>query len=173
MRRALFTLLALLGAPASAAAHEAVEPGTAPPVEPVVAEAFPVAGKVTYGEFGARFGGGRGHDGQDVLAACGTPVVAARAGTVKVNKSEGAAGHYLVVRREGGGSDVYMHLRSPSPRREGERVAAGQRLGSVGDTGRASTCHLHFETWTAPGWYAGGRAVDPLPLLRRLGRSGD
>jgi murein DD-endopeptidase MepM/ murein hydrolase activator NlpD len=37
----------------------------------------------------------------------------------------------------------------------------------VGETGRASGCHLHFELWTAPGWYKGGRAVDPLPTLRR------
>jgi murein DD-endopeptidase MepM/ murein hydrolase activator NlpD len=36
----------------------------------------------------------------------------------------------------------------------------------VGDTGRASGCHLHFEEWTAPGWYAGGKPFDPLPDLR-------
>jgi murein DD-endopeptidase MepM/ murein hydrolase activator NlpD len=42
----------------------------------------------------------------------------------------------------------------------------------VGQTGRASTCHLHFELWTAPGWYEGGEAVDPEQLLRRLASGG-
>ncbi len=37
-------------------------------------------------------------------------------------------------------------------------------------TGRASTCHLHFELWTAPGWYEGGKPIDPLPLLKSLAK---
>jgi murein DD-endopeptidase MepM/ murein hydrolase activator NlpD len=37
----------------------------------------------------------------------------------------------------------------------------------VGDTGNAWGCHLHFELWTAPGWYAGGEPFDPLPRLQR------
>jgi murein DD-endopeptidase MepM/ murein hydrolase activator NlpD len=37
----------------------------------------------------------------------------------------------------------------------------------VGDTGNASGCHLHFELWSAPGWYAGGEPFDPLPRLQR------
>ena len=41
-----------------------------------------------------------------------------------------------------------------------------QRIGSVGDTGNAWGCHLHFELWTEPGWYAGGEPFDPLPRLR-------
>jgi murein DD-endopeptidase MepM/ murein hydrolase activator NlpD len=41
------------------------------------------------------------------------------------------------------------------------------RVGEVGETGRASGCHLHFELWTQPGWYEGGKAIDPLPELQR------
>ena len=61
-----------------------------------------------------------------------------------------------------------MHLGSASPLKVGAEVATGDPVGEVGDTGRAAGCHLHFEEWTAPGWYTGGRAVDPLPLLERL-----
>jgi murein DD-endopeptidase MepM/ murein hydrolase activator NlpD len=43
-------------------------------------------------------------------------------------------------------------------------------IGYVGDTGDASECHLHFELWDAPGWYEGGRPVDPLALLKRWDR---
>ena len=54
--------------------------------------------------------------------------------------------------------------------RRGQRVETGQPLGVVGDTGSASACHLHFEIWTAPGWYRGGTPIDPLPALKRWDR---
>jgi Peptidase family M23 len=128
---------------------------------------FPIQGAHSYGEGGARFGGGRGHQGQDVFAACGTPVVAARGGTVKFKQYHARAGHYLVIDGAHTGTDfAYMHLRDAALVDEGDAVKTGQLIGFVGDTGRASGCHLHFEEWTAPGWYEGGRAFDPLPHLR-------
>ena len=114
------------------------------------APAFPVVGSHDYGTAENRFGGARDHGGQDVLAPCGEPVVAALAGKVTDVKYEGAAGNYAVVRAGDGTSQVYMHLRDAASVRPGERIAAGERIGRVGQTGDASTCHLHFELWTAP-----------------------
>ena len=131
---------------------------------------FPVRGRHDYGGSGAQFGSGRGgrsHQGHDVFAKCGTPMVAARGGRVQYSGYHGAAGNYIVI--DGGATGVdyaYMHLASPSAFRAGDRVYTGQRIGEVGDSGNASGCHLHYEMWGAPGWYQGGSAFDPLPSLR-------
>ncbi len=127
---------------------------------------FPVRGAHYFGEFAARFGGGRGHQGQDVFAACGTPLVAARGGIVKFKQYHSRAGHYIVLDGERTAVDyAYMHMRAAALVAEGERVRTGQLIGYVGATGRASGCHLHFEMWTGPGWYDGGSPFDPLPSL--------
>ena len=128
---------------------------------------FPVQGAHDYGTFVNAFGGGRGHQGQDVLADCGIRLVAALDGQVTTRRYHPRAGNFVVVQADDGTSQVYMHLRSPATVQEGQRVSAGQPLGHVGQTGRSSACHLHFELWTAPGWQTGGEAVDPLPLLRQ------
>ncbi len=127
---------------------------------------YPIQGKHTYGESNAnRFGGGRGHQGQDVFAPCGTPLVAAQAGKVERAGFEGAMGNHVVVTRPDGGSQVYMHLAGAPNVRAGDSLAAGQSLGAVGQTGRATGCHLHFEIWTAPGWTR-GTPTDPLATLQ-------
>ncbi len=125
---------------------------------------FPVRGRHSYGD---GFGAGRGHQGVDVFARCGTPLVAARGGTVKIEKFHGRAGHYVVIDEAQSGVDsVYMHLRESALVAKGDRVRTGDPIGFVGDTGRASGCHLHFEEWSAPGWYTGGKPFDPLPDLK-------
>jgi murein DD-endopeptidase MepM/ murein hydrolase activator NlpD len=133
---------------------------------------FPLGGPFTYsgtdGEFGADRPG-HVHQGQDLLAPEGTPVVAPRGGEVTtVAYQAGGAGHYVVLRAEGEDrSYVFMHLREGTVRvAKGQVVATGQRLADVGQTGAASGPHLHFELWEGE-WYGGGRAVDPLPELRR------
>ncbi|HMJ04386.1 MAG TPA: M23 family metallopeptidase [Conexibacter sp.] len=136
-----------------------------------VGAVFPVRGTHSYGEGAARFGAGRSghsHEGQDVMADCGTPLVAARGGVVTMRTYHGLAGNYLVIQDPvTGQGHMYAHLREPALVRRGQRVETGQPIGVVGDTGDASACHLHFETWTAPGWYRGGSPVDPLPVLKR------
>jgi murein DD-endopeptidase MepM/ murein hydrolase activator NlpD len=81
--------------------------------------------------------------------------------------TDGGAGRHLVL-RAGGAEHVYMHLQDVEVA-EGDRVQAGERLGTVGATGNATTCHLHFEAWRAPGWHR-GPARDPEPMLRALRR---
>jgi len=129
---------------------------------------FPIRGSHEYGTGTNRFGGGRGHEGQDVFAACGTKLVAALSGTVKMAKWQDRAGNYVVIEAADGTAQAYMHLQQPALVAKGDEVQAGQPIGLVGDTGRATGCHLHFELWTAPGWYEGGSPIDPLPLLQRL-----
>ena len=127
---------------------------------------FPIDGRYDFGTETNRFGGGRNHKGQDILARCGLRVVAALGGRVSKATYESGAGNYVVVDGTDGTSQVYMHMRDPAIVKRGQSVVAGQQLGYVGTTGRSSACHLHFELWTAPGWYRGGTAVDPLPALQ-------
>jgi murein DD-endopeptidase MepM/ murein hydrolase activator NlpD len=116
---------------------------------------FPVRGRHTYGD---GVGAGRGHMGQDVFARCGTKLRAARGGHVEwVDNQRGGAGHYLVIDGRGTRLDyVYMHLSKRPKVREGSRVRTGDVIGRVGRSGNASGCHLHFELWSAPGWFDGG-----------------
>ncbi len=133
--------------------------------------AFPILGAHDYGGAAGRFGAGRSghtHEGQDVMAACGTPLIAARGGRVQYSGYQSAAGNYLVIDGKGTSFDMaYMHLLEPSPLQEGMTVRTGEPIGLVGQTGDATACHLHFEIWTAPGWYEGGSPIDPLPYLEQ------
>jgi murein DD-endopeptidase MepM/ murein hydrolase activator NlpD len=135
---------------------------------------FPVRGPHNFGGASARFGAqrsGHTHQGQDVLAPCGTKLVAAQGGTVKYTAYQSAAGYYLLIHGADGTDNAYMHMAGPSPFTEGDTVYTGLQIGVVGDTGDATACHLHFEIWPAPGWYEnGGRPIDPLPYLQAWDR---
>ena len=133
--------------------------------------AHPVPGPHDYGGSASRFGAsrpGHTHQGQDMGAACGEKLFVATGGTVTTKAYQaGGAGYYIVIRGWAtGGSYVYFHMQKPSWAAEGQAVYTGQQIGKVGNTGASTGCHLHFERWTAPGWYAGGKAYDPLPELR-------
>lgn len=151
------------------ARSEDAAPATPPPSSARSGDrAFPIAGAFSYGSEGAHFGDrGGAHRGEDVFADCGTPLVAGEGGRVVFVDRHSAAGHYVVIRGSQSGEDhVYMHLQGPPAVERGAEVGAGQRIGTVGDTGNATACHLHFEIWTAPGWYEGGSPHDPLPTLK-------
>ena len=132
---------------------------------------FPVQGSYSLGGADARFGAqrtGHIHQGHDILAASGTPVVTPRAGFVawRAFQKDGA-GHYLVVRGDDQRDYVFMHLLDGSLLvQKGQGVAAGQQLGAVGSTGRSAGPHLHFEIWPG-GWYSSkaSKPIDPLPDL--------
>jgi murein DD-endopeptidase MepM/ murein hydrolase activator NlpD len=118
---------------------------------------FPVRGPHEYWDGVGAPRSGHTHQGQDVGAACGTAIQAARGGRVQYRAYQSAAGNYVVIDGKATKHDyVYMHLKKPSPLHKGDKVKTGQKIGAVGATGDASGCHLHFEEWGAPGWYEGG-----------------
>lgn len=116
--------------------------------------------------------GGRGHKGNDIMAAGGTPVVAAAPGVVE-KLFESRLGGTALYQRSADGRWVfyYAHLMAYAPGiREGQQVQAGTLLGFVGDTGAGSggKYHLHFSaTRVTPEqkWYE-GEDVNPYPMLR-------
>ncbi|MDX8153390.1 peptidoglycan DD-metalloendopeptidase family protein [Patulibacter brassicae] len=128
---------------------------------------FPLQGGWTFGGAGTGFGTrGGAHEGIDLLADCGVPVVAVSSGTVKRVANHEKAGNYVVVTGTSTRTDqVYSHLQERPALRAGDRLQAGAPIGRVGDTGNATACLLHFELWTAPGWYEGGVPRDPRPDL--------
>lgn len=132
---------------------------------------FPVAGPFDLGGEGSRFGAGRTghiHEGHDISAAAGTPVVAPYAGRIRATSYQAAgAGEYVVLDAVDGRDYFFAHcLRNSTVVSEGAPVAAGQPLCQVGASGLTSGGpHLHFEIWQV-GWRVrGGAPIDPLPEL--------
>ncbi|MGZ6644141.1 MAG: M23 family metallopeptidase [Solirubrobacteraceae bacterium] len=144
-------------------------PAPAPVSVATGAHAFPVAGPHTYGDGFGEPRNGYSHQGQDVLAAEGTPVVAPVAGTISFTDNQPkAAGYYIVEKGADGYDYFFAHCQEGSTAvAPGATVTAGQPLCRVGHTGDATGPHLHFEVWTG-GWRASAASapIDPLPLLR-------
>jgi murein DD-endopeptidase MepM/ murein hydrolase activator NlpD len=160
------------------AAHDALRPA-AVKQEAVKPDAsgwvFPIRGKHNYGDASDRYGAprdGHRHAGQDVLAACGTRLVAARGGKVVGAGNGSGAGNFVAVHTLDTRYDYfYAHLRDTPMVREGQRVQTGQTVGYVGATGDAYGCHLHFELWDGQ-WWNGGKTIDPLPFLKAWDSAG-
>ncbi len=91
----------------------------------------PTAGASTY------------HQGVDLAAPKGTPIVASRGGTVTTAGSSGSLGLYVIVNHGDGFSSLYAHMEFISVS-SGQAVSAGQQLGGVGRSGITTGYHLHF-----------------------------
>ncbi|MEW4448137.1 M23 family metallopeptidase [Qipengyuania sp. JC766] len=120
----------------------------------------------------ARGDGHRTHQAIDIMAEAGTPVVAAAPGTVEQIFLSDDGGRTIYVRSPDRRTiHYYAHLQSYAPGlAEGDRVAEGERLGTVGSTGNAApeAPHLHFaikRVSPQADWYDEGRVVNPYPLL--------
>jgi murein DD-endopeptidase MepM/ murein hydrolase activator NlpD len=151
---------------------EVPPPPPPPPPAGTVDGVFPIAGAWSIGGPDSRFGAGRPdhiHQGQDVMAAQGTPLVAPVPSSVYwIAFQKGGAGQYVVLRGTDGRDYVFMHLaRGSLSVAEGQALAAGRQFGLVGSTGSSSGPHLHFEIWP-DGWYSSKASVpiDPLPQLQ-------
>jgi hypothetical protein len=111
-----------------------------------------------------------GHLGNDLFGRRGTPIVAARGGTVIDIANTSIGGRNVTIRDDCGWHYYYAHLDAVAGSlRVGQRVAAGTPVGTLGDTGsaRGTTPHLHFSVF--PGRYSAG--IDPFPLLRAVERT--
>lgn len=109
--------------------------------------------------------GGRKHEGTDIFAVRGTPVVSATDGIVLRIGEYGIGGKHAWVLGPGGERHYYAHLDDwASGLHAWQRVRAGEAIGTVGNTGNARTTppHLHYGIYTTTG------AVNPHPRLRDL-----
>jgi biotin carboxyl carrier protein len=154
------------------------ETGVLSPAQSAAAGAvFPVAGLHSFGGPENRFGAPRGdhvHEGQDVLAAEGTPIVAPFAGTIVAPGYQGAGAGYYVVEHTAVGFDLmFAHCKAASLAvSTAQAVSAGQQLCEAGQTGSATTPHLHFELWVGEWQSASGHPIDPLPYLEAWDHGG-
>ncbi|MFO7548670.1 MAG: peptidoglycan DD-metalloendopeptidase family protein [Acidimicrobiia bacterium] len=141
---------------------------TSPPPPAPAGGSCPVAGPTSFRDtWGAPRSGGRSHEGVDMMAARGTPVVAIFDGTVRRMSTGSLGGISLWLRSTAGDDYYYAHLDGYAEGiAVGLRVAQGTVLGYVGSTGNAPSYlpHLHFEYH--PGGYGSGTAVNPYPLVR-------
>lgn len=107
--------------------------------------------------FGARWG--RKHEGIDMAAPVGTPVYATGDGTVIFAGWQRGYGNVIKIQHELGTETRYGHL-SKLHVRAGQQVSRGARIGDMGNTGRSTGPHLHYEV------RVNGRAVDPLSFIK-------
>lgn len=117
--------------------------------------AWPLRGPLT-SPFGYRWG--RLHAGIDIGAGTGTPIRAAKGGTVVFAGVMSGYGNVVIIEHGGGLSTLYAH-QSRLGTNDGASVAQGQVIGFVGSTGHSTGPHLHFET------RVGGSPQNPMRFL--------
>lgn len=104
-------------------------------------------------------GGNRMHEGIDMAGASGTPIYAAGDGTVTEAGWESGYGQMVEIRHDFGVVTRYAHL-SKVRAEVGQRVSRGDRIGDMGNTGRSTGTHLHYEV------HLGGTPVDPMTFIK-------
>jgi hypothetical protein len=141
---------------------------------------FPVVGRAQYSDdFGAPRPGGA-HQGNDIVAVKKSPAVAAEPGKVKYWTTSRSAGCMLYLYGDSGTTYYYIHLNNDLTMRNdnrgkcmkgtayavanGAKVAPGQQIAYVGDSGDADGAHAHLHFEVHPG---GGKAVSPYPYLQK------
>lgn len=138
-------------------------------IENVPTLIFPVAGKTpsAIGSFWGddRDGGRRKHEGVDIFARRGTPIVAPTEGYVRFAGERGIGGKVVWLYDSKRSRSLYFAHMNEIKAKRGQKVMPGDTIGTVGNTGNARTTppHLHF------GIYANG-AMDPINHIRKEGK---
>jgi len=154
----------------SGSAQGAASPAPAPAPAPVPASpppssagsgiVCPVAGPHAFADtWGAARSGGRSHEGVDMMAPSGTPLVAVESGYAEF-KTTRLGGNSVWVNGNSGTRYFYAHLSAWEG--SSRSVSQGEVIGYVGATGNTTANHLHFEV------RPGGRAVNPYPYVRAV-----
>jgi murein DD-endopeptidase MepM/ murein hydrolase activator NlpD len=108
--------------------------------------------------YGMRWG--RMHEGVDLAASSGTPILAAAAGVVDAVGWSGGAGNRVRIKHNATYTTKYFHMSRFANIKVGQRISQGQVIGYVGSTGNSSGPHLHFEVWK------NGASQDPQRYVR-------
>ncbi len=154
--------------PAAAAAVQAMAKGQRLVDQRVAREAeasrirfmLPTKGTLTSG-YGTRWGAF--HFGIDIANAIGTPILAAADGVIVESGPASGFGLWVRLRHTDGTTTIYGHI-NRSLVAEGQKVRAGQKIAEVGNRGRSTAPHLHFEVWNAA-----GQKINPITWLRNHG----
>jgi peptidoglycan LD-endopeptidase LytH len=152
-------------APSGGSAPQAPRPAPVPPSPPPSNAGSgivcPVRGPHAFADtWGAARSGGRSHEGVDMMASRGTPLVAVESGSVQF-KTTRLGGNSVWLNGSSGTRYFYAHLSAWEG--SSRSVSRGEVIGYVGATGNTTANHLHFEVH--PG---GGRAVNPYPYVRAV-----
>ena len=150
---------------------EYVEPENQLPIEDNGGWYYPVSG-LGGSPYGMRThpvrGGRRMHHGCDVRQTpTGTPIYAAKSGTVIFSGVRGGYGKTVIIRHESGTTSLYGHC-SQLNVRQNQEVKAGDQIARVGSTGMSTGPHLHFEIRNRSGGSINPKSV--LPNMKRGGR---
>ena len=121
---------------------------------------MPALGRLTSG-FGLRWG--TNHNGIDIANSIGTPIYATTDGVVAESGPASGFGMWVRVRHPDDTVSVYGHI-NESLVREGQRVAAGEQIATMGNRGQSTGPHLHFEIWKD-----GEQKINPMTWLRENG----